>query len=294
MNRILAVGLLATTILYLTPSAKATGVLDNGTLMLGVDNFAQLGVDGGIASPILGTTMVGLRYNETSNEAISHQGGFNGWVIGDLTAVDQTNGQDTVATTYEVTDTKIESLNVAGDLHVTHTFAASATPNLYAVDITIKNNGNTDVADLRYTRMFDWNVEPGLEGAAIKLGGSAPKSQQTVNGNRVTFDFTFGELKSGDATSFQIFYGAAENQALALSALGAVLAEVYSLGQATCDTEVGGTGCATASNAFIFGARGLGGQSIGAEDVPLPGAALLFITGLGGATLLRRRRKSLN
>lgn len=45
------------------------------------------------------------------------------------------------------------------------------------------------------------------------------------------FDFDFGSLAAGATKTFDLFYGAAPNEALALSSLQSVGAEAYSLGQ---------------------------------------------------------------
>jgi uncharacterized repeat protein (TIGR01451 family) len=57
----------------------------------------------------------------------------------------------------------------------------------------------------------------------------------TVPGDHgALFDFQFGALAPGDSRRFTIFYGAAANEADMLAALGAVGAEVYSLGEPDC------------------------------------------------------------
>lgn len=70
------------------------------------------------------------------------------------------------------------------------------------------------------------------------------------------FDFDFGSLAPGASIEFEIFYGAAADEAGADAAVGAVRAEVYSYGQTSDDPE-GGT-----PNTFIFAFAGVGGSAV--------------------------------
>lgn len=51
------------------------------------------------------------------------------------------------------------------------------------------------------------------------------------------FDFSFGALAPGESKTFTVIYGAAPDELTALSALSAVGAQVYSLGQPSCTDE---------------------------------------------------------
>jgi type IV pilus assembly protein PilY1 len=101
------------------------------------------------------------------------------------------------------------------------------------------------------------------------------------------FDFGFGDLGIGESFTFEIFYGAALTEAGAFTALNAVGAEVYSLGQSSLDQFGGTPGYST----FIFGFAGVGGIVVPPPPVPLPGSALLLLGGVGllGGLRLRRR-----
>ncbi len=126
-------------------------------------------------------------------------------------------------------------------LRVTHDFHPSVHPNLYEVAVTIENVSSTDVADLRYRRVMDWDVEPTpfdefvtIAGGADALLYSSNNGFESANplGTRTDlgsvgpptgaefedagpadhgalFDFGFGELPAGGTTSFNIYYGAA-------------------------------------------------------------------------------------
>ena len=72
------------------------------------------------------------------------------------------------------------------------------------------------------------------------------------------FDFGFGALPGGDSLTFNIYYGAAADEAGALTAINAVGAEVFSLGQpSTVDGPTLGT-----PNTFVFTFAGVGGDPI--------------------------------
>ncbi len=82
------------------------------------------------------------------------------------------------------------------------------------------------------------------------------------------FRFNFGDLGPGEKKEFSIFYGAGDNEAAALASLGAVGAELYSLGQAS-GTDLFSAGGPVQNDAttFAFGFKGVGGIII----LPPPG-----------------------
>ncbi|MBF2098145.1 MAG: CHAT domain-containing protein [Gloeomargaritaceae cyanobacterium C42_A2020_066] len=81
------------------------------------------------------------------------------------------------------------------------------------------------------------------------------------------FDFSFGDLAPGGSTTgetggktFNVFYGATTSETTALSALQAVKAEVFSLGQANFSTKNPNQGPVTGQpGTFIFGFNEVGG-----------------------------------
>lgn len=75
------------------------------------------------------------------------------------------------------------------------------------------------------------------------------------------FDFAFGELAAGESRIFNIFYGAAANEADALAALNMVNPSLYSLGQSTADDGSANNGGPT----FIFAFGGVGGIPPGSD-----------------------------
>ncbi len=312
--------------LGLAASASAAAIITNGTVTLGVDDLGQLNVPGGAPSPVTGTSLVGLRFNATGNEATSHGCLCEGWGVGIggsgtggfANNALGTGGLSLISFSSDATTaTSVVSAGM-GALEVTHAFAPAAeTPNLYRVTVTIKNTSGSDIANLLYRRTFDWDVEPTTFSEFVTIGGTAGATAVLAavdngfcNSNVFTacspilgggsgdfvdlgpadhganFDFDFGMLKAGESFTFEIFYGAALTEAGALSALAAVGAEVFSLGQCASDPRgVGTAGC----NTFAFGFKGVGGTPID-PVIPVPAALPLFLAGLAGFGALRRRK----
>jgi hypothetical protein len=165
---------------------------------------------------------------------------------------------------------------------VQHDFLpAPETPDLYQIRVTIQNISSAPATAL-YRRVMDWDVEPTyfdefvtigtIEGGSPYLVDSTddgfahpdPLQPATDLGHRGTFtdagpddigalfDFNFGSLQPGEAKQFLLYYGATANEGLAINALSAVGAEVWSIAEP--NTPLGPT--LGEPNTFIFGFSG--------------------------------------
>jgi hypothetical protein len=183
----------------------------------------------------------------------------------------------------------------AGIFDVTHQFdPVPGQPHLYRITVTVTNVGIQD-ANVRYRRVMDWDAEPTafLEYTTIGHFGSPPLSlvYSSNDGFQIAdpmepptnasatgfydddgaddwgamFDFDFGALAPSATLSFELFYGAAPSEAIALAELQAVGAQVYSLGQ---PSSPGGKEFGQPVT-FMFGMR----EVVGGSFAPLREAA---------------------
>ena len=290
--------------IVVAPVAQAEGLISNGTIRLGISDYASLVVTDPDPTATNGAT--GLRYLPTNGEALAPGCWCEAWGVADATSGRQGNaGQNTgnqniipeSFTSDATTATVVTRVNDGADLfRVTHQFAPSARPEIYQVTVTIENISGA-AAQLRYRRAMDWDVPTTEFSELVTLftGGasnivftsddgfasgnplSGPSSilftgQATDSGpedHGALFDFDFGTLAAGASKQFTIFYGAAGTQANALAALSAVGAEAYSLGKA----NPARTGLPNGEpNTFMFGFQGIGGTPINPDGKAPPKA----------------------
>lgn len=308
----------------LATSANAAAIITNGTVQLGINDEAHLIVPGGTPSSGTGTTDVGLRFVPLNSEATAPGTPAEGWGVADASTgltgyanvgIDGVVNLD-LKSFNSTASTATSVVTVDDILRVTHNYVPSATPFLYNAQITIDNIGSALVGDLRYRRVMDWDIEPTAfsEFVTIETGNAsavrftsddgfasanplAGPSSILFTGEAVDsgpfdhgalFDFGFGSLAAGASQKFNIFYGAAPDEATALAALGAVGAEVYSLGQPSVP-DGATTG---APNTFMFAFSGVGGAPVvpppASEPVPEPLTIVGSGLALGFGSLMKR------
>lgn len=297
-------------------AATAQEIIDNGTVLLGIQPEGNLNADvPGLASrglTFLPTADLDATFDNGSGDALTPGCDCEGWGVADLggtilgTATEDNTGGDRNLANAMIMATGTGTAAISGGdsatatvdvlnggmtaLNVSHAYAPSASLNLYQVDVTITNVSGAPVTQLVYRRAMDWDIPPTefseivtIQGAAgatrviafsdngfndldpnVPLTAiSAPLSTDFVDDgpsdHGAAFDFDFGTIADGEAAEFTIFYGAAASEADALLALGAVNAEVYSLGQpSSTDGATLGT-----PNTFIFAFAGVGGTPLG-------------------------------
>jgi hypothetical protein len=270
-----------------------SAIINNGVIQLGVNDEGDLNVGGGTPSSGTGTTIVGLRYMPTKADAISPGCPCEGWGVADKTTqisgwanrdYGGAHGMTLVSFTSDSTSAT-SIVKISNTLQVTHFYHPSASPNLYQVDVSIKNIGSTP-AELLYRRTMDWDVEPTAfdefvtvntgtanniiftsdDGFAYSnplsgpsdIGHTGSFTDAGPDDHGALFDFNFGTLSPGETKEFKLFYGAAADESEAKAALATIGAEAYSLGKPnTPDGKTLGK-----PNTFIFAATGVGGTPI--------------------------------
>ncbi len=203
-------------------------------------------------------------------------------------------------------------------LTIEHAFAPApnAPDRLFRARVTIRNETGADVGDLLYTRVLDWDVPPTEFNERVTIAGVATTSllarshnngQSSANPLAVTvpidvasldvdfedllsttvppnsdqgayFLFDFGTLGAGEQLQFDIFFGAAASEALALDAIALEHVELYSFGQSHATAESG------TPATFILAFAGVGG-------VPVPEPATAALVAVGVALLAGARQR---
>jgi hypothetical protein len=280
-----------------SPCAPAA-CIDNGTVLLAVRPEGDLNSFDGTGSPA-GPGDVGLEFVPTGNDATSPGCLCEGWGVADAgsavtgyanVAVDGVQGM-TLETFTHTSSTAVSVVNIQNTFRVTQNYhPAAQTPNLYDATVTIANISGHALSDVRYRRVMDWDIEPTAFHEFVTIdGGNAsellfdsdngfetanPLGARSDSGHTgnfadagpadhgALFDFGLGSLAAGASTTFHVFYGAAATEAAALTAVNAVGAEVFSLGQP--DTPDGPT--VGTPNTFVFAFAGVGGAAIFSPD----------------------------
>ncbi len=294
------------------PSMSDVVLHTSGLIKLGIRDEGHLNVVGGegIASIGSGSTIdAGLRLvfpngdeaEATAPGCLCEGWGASGDAVSGGASVDLGGVFNLSNITFASDGTAATStVDVGATLRVTHDYHPSAdTPNLYESTVTIENISGAPLADVRYRRVMDWDIQPFTfnecvtisSGTATDLAfvtnngfdGTDPLSPPAVDpgpdpyfsiGDRVDdgprdhgalFQFEFGALGVGESMSFNIYYGAGFTQAEAAAALAAVGAEAFSYGKPAIDFEQGppfgdGECDSDPENVFIFAFSGIGGE----------------------------------
>jgi type IV pilus assembly protein PilY1 len=256
-------------------------------------------------------------WGASAGSTVGHAGVSNGG-ISNIT-VDSFNSTSTTATS-------VTHLTSLAALEITQHYQPSKSAALFEDVVTIKNTGATTLTDVRYSRTMDWDIPPNEFSEFVTIKGTTTTSQLLHSGDNgfatpdptsTSFSslvadktdatdsgpadhgfavaFGFGDLEPGATKTFSIFYGADYTETKALEALGTVGAELYSLGQTAKDKDNTPT--------FIFAFKGVGGVVIepppdgggggGGGAVPLPAAAWMGLSTLGGLGVVRKIRRRL-
>lgn len=226
-----------------------------------------------------------------------------------LTVDSFTSGTGTATSSVHLT-------NLPG-ISVTQAYSASTnSPNeLFRDRVTITNTTGADVANLKYVRVMDWDVPTTEFNEYVTIKGTATTAFLETSGDNgfntanplagyynydpacsnadcthsgprdhgAYFRFNFGNLAAGATRTFDIFYGAAATEALAIAAIGREAIELYSLGLSNHG------GPSVNDPTFIFGFKGVGGVAI-EPTIPEPFTLALIGIGMAGMAATRRRQ----
>jgi hypothetical protein len=155
--------------------------IDNGTVALGVNPAGQLIIP---PNPVLsGTT--GDKFLSNGNDGLRQAFQGEGWGAGNAGTpmfsgiAHNVFGVTATVEKFRTTDRNAESVTVIADrLKVTHEFKpAPRTPFLYYIEVTLRNIGDSDLEDVRYTRVMDWDVEPTPFLDVITLESGTPSAR---------------------------------------------------------------------------------------------------------------------
>jgi hypothetical protein len=245
---------------YTVSYVRKSIVLSNGTVDIGVGRFGSIDDPGG----------VGLRlHGQPQTESVLYRCWCEGWGVGVLGGIGgsvtaQLGAKDLSVEDFSVIgNLAMSRVSVLGGLEVTDTVYPSVSPNLFTMQVIVANTGAAPLTPVRYRRVVDWDLNqcPGYETVQQRAGDtsfisgvtndgyadpdpSSPLTDRGINGwfidngpadDGVLIEVDPGTINPGSSKMFTIYYGVATGEAAALSAVDAVGAQVYSLGQINTD-----------------------------------------------------------
>lgn len=291
----------------------APAVLDTGLIQMGVADNGALGQGTGVG--LVGPTGDAIMPGCLCEGWGAAASGVTGYTYGDGGTIGMTSATLTTAVASGAGLSAQSVVTMANGLQVTHTYSSAAGGKLFKVAITLTNTTAGTLTDVRYARTLDWDVTPGFfdsnyttvyGGTPTGPGGKVlststnpfaapdpmvPRSQEqdtnvvdSVGDKGGFFIFGFGDLNSGDSTSFDTYIGADRNVSGLLAALGSVGVEAYSYTTGNTPSTDGHP----FAPAYGYGFVGLGlPPSI---SLPEPASLALIGAALAGMAISRRRR----
>ncbi len=306
--------------------AGATIINPAGTVALGVNDEGHLNTSTGSVAVNSGATGVAYKFPDGSFRDATSPGCYcEGWGV---SVNGTTSGYANVSTdgvqnltvdsftsTATTATSSVHLTNLPG-LSVTQAYApgSNAPGELFRDQVTITNNTSSDMTDVKYVRVMDWDIPTNEFYELVTIKGTATTALLEESGDNgfnsanplagygnfdpachnadcdksgpsdhgAYFRFNFGSLAAGLSKTFDIFYGAAATKSLAIAAIGAESIELYSLGQR------GGVSNPDDLPTYFFGFKGVGGVAI--EPVPEPLTLTLMGIGMAGLAATRRRK----
>lgn len=248
-------------------NAWGQAILTHGDTRIGIREDGALNVPD--ASGHNGA--VGLEYlpsallAQEATDALSPGCWCEAWGVADAisgtgggTGADTGTDNITVESFTSTATTATSTTNMGGIFRVVHAVSPGAVSGSFRMDVTVTNISGS-ATELLYRRAMDWDIYPSYfeELVTLYTGGASnivyTSDDGFADGNPLSgpsfllfegeavdsgpedhgalFDFNFGTLAAGASRTFTIFYGAAADQAGAMSALAALNAEAYSLGK---------------------------------------------------------------
>lgn len=313
MKNIMRAALAASTALLVAQAHAGVVINTPGGASVGVQDGGALGAAEPTGGPFTGIAFTGVGDGITPGCLCEGWGASGNGVYGQSGNANGGNVNITILPFVGVAGVSgVSTVQVGGGGPlVTQAYGLSASQYLVRDTVTLTNMTGALMTDVRYSRSMDWDIPPTTfrEDVTIQRNGSTKLLYSNDNGfaapnplvnpaalragttntdfvdngpadHGAFFTFGFGDLAIGASTTFDIFYGAAPSEALALGALGAVAAEVYSFGQQSGD-PTGGTPAT-----YIFGFAGVGGTAV---TVPEPSGIALMLTAFGIAGAVGRK-----